>query len=88
MVVCKSVILVKESFFKVLFFLVGFFILIGIVYVVFLGMYLLCLWGVYEFINLKGIFVLLVELMIFVFLMSILYLFSFIVMLFYIMVIM
>ncbi|MCM3202140.1 glycerophosphoryl diester phosphodiesterase membrane domain-containing protein [Bacillus cereus] len=81
----KSATLVKESFFKVLFFLVGFFISIGIVYVVFLGMYLLCLWGVYEFTNPKGTFALLAESTISVFLTSTLYLFSFIVTPFYIM---
>ncbi|MGE7848685.1 glycerophosphoryl diester phosphodiesterase membrane domain-containing protein [Bacillus cereus] len=81
----KSATLVKESFFKVLFFLVGFFISIGIVYVMFLGMYLLCLWGVYEFTNPKGTFALLAESTISVFLTSTLYLFSFIVTPFYIM---
>ncbi|PFN21489.1 glycerophosphoryl diester phosphodiesterase membrane domain-containing protein [Bacillus cereus] len=81
----KSAALVKESFLKVLFFLVGFFVSIGIVYVVFLGMYLLCLWGVYEFTNPKGTFALLAESTISVFLTSTLYLFSFIVTPFYIM---
>lgn len=81
----KSANLVKESFFKVLLFLVGFFISIGIVYVVFLGIYLLCLWGVYEFTNPKGTFALLAESTISVFLTSTLYLFSFIVTPFYIM---
>ncbi|KFN01706.1 glycerophosphodiester phosphodiesterase [Bacillus clarus] len=81
----KSANLVKESFFKVLFFLVGFFISIGIVYMVFLGIYLLCLWGVYEFTNPKGTFALLAESTISVFLTSTLYLFSFIVTPFYIM---
>ncbi|MEY2304579.1 glycerophosphodiester phosphodiesterase [Bacillus anthracis] len=81
----KSATLVKESFFKVLFFLVGFFISIGIVYVIFLGIYLLCLWGVYEFTNPKGTFALLAESTISVFLTSTLYLFSFIVTPFYIM---
>ncbi|MCW9134505.1 glycerophosphodiester phosphodiesterase [Bacillus paramycoides] len=81
----KSATLVKESFFKVLFFLVGFFISIGIVYVVFLGIYLLCLWGVYEFTNPKGTFALLAESTMAVFLTSTLYLFSFIVTPFYIM---
>ncbi|WP_242273465.1 glycerophosphoryl diester phosphodiesterase membrane domain-containing protein [Bacillus cereus group sp. BfR-BA-01310] len=81
----KSATLVKESFFKVLFFLVGFFISIGIVYVVFLGIYLLCLWGVYEFTNPKGTFALLAESTMSVFLTSTLYLFSFIVTPFYIM---
>lgn len=81
----KSAALVKESFFKVLFFLVGFFISIGIVYIVFFGIYLLCLWGVYEFTNPKGTFALLAESTISVFLTSTLYLFSFIVTPFYIM---
>ncbi|HDR7776554.1 TPA: glycerophosphodiester phosphodiesterase [Bacillus tropicus] len=81
----KSATLVKESFFKVLFFLVGFFISIGIVYVIFLGIYLLCLWGVYEFTNPKGTFALLAESTISVFLTSTLYLCSFIVTPFYIM---
>lgn len=81
----KSATLVKESFFKVVFFLVGFFISIGIVYVIFLGIYLLCLWGVYEFTNPKGTFALLAESTISVFLTSTLYLFSFIVTPFYIM---
>ncbi|MEG7965244.1 glycerophosphodiester phosphodiesterase [Bacillus cereus group sp. Sample30] len=81
----KSAKLVKESFFKVLFFLVGFFISIGIVYVLFLGIYLLCLWGVYEFTNPKGTFALLAESTMSVFLTSTLYLFSFIVTPFYIM---
>ncbi|MED0961780.1 glycerophosphodiester phosphodiesterase [Bacillus paramycoides] len=81
----KSATLVKESFFKVLFFLVGFFISIGIVYVVFFGIYLLCLWGVYEFTNPKGTFALLAESTMSVFLTSTLYLFSFIVTPFYIM---
>ncbi|MEC2523636.1 glycerophosphoryl diester phosphodiesterase membrane domain-containing protein, partial [Bacillus thuringiensis] len=81
----KSATLVKESFFKVLLFLVGFFISIGIVYVVFLGIYLLCLWGIYEFTNPKGTFALLAESTISVFLTSTLYLFSFIVTPFYIM---
>lgn len=81
----KSAVLVKESFFKVLFFLVGFFISIGIVYGVFFGMYLLCLWGVYEFTNPQGTFALLAESTISVFLTSALYLFSFIVTPFYIM---
>ncbi|EMI9088890.1 MULTISPECIES: glycerophosphodiester phosphodiesterase [Bacillus] len=81
----KSAKLVKESFFKVLFFLVGFFISIGIVYVIFLGIYLLCLWGVYEFTNPKGTFALLAESTMSVFLTSTLYLFSFIVTPFYIM---
>ncbi|PHA75527.1 glycerophosphoryl diester phosphodiesterase membrane domain-containing protein [Bacillus toyonensis] len=82
---CKSAALVKESFFKVLFFLVGFFISIGIVYIVFFGIYLLCLWGVYEFTNPEGTFALLAESTISVFLTSTLYLFSFIVTPFYIM---
>ncbi|WJE27315.1 glycerophosphodiester phosphodiesterase [Bacillus cereus] len=81
----KSAALVKESFFKVLFFLVGFFISIGIVYIVFWGIYLLCLWGVYEFTNPKGTFALLAESTMSVFLTSTLYLFSFIVTPFYIM---
>ncbi|QWU43529.1 MULTISPECIES: glycerophosphoryl diester phosphodiesterase membrane domain-containing protein [Bacillus] len=81
----KSAALVKESFFKVLFFLVGFFISIGIVYVVFWGIYLLCLWGVYEFTSPKGTFALLAESTMSVFLTSTLYLFSFIVTPFYIM---
>ncbi|AFU16738.1 Glycerophosphodiester phosphodiesterase [Bacillus thuringiensis MC28] len=81
----KSATLVKESFFKVLFFLVGFFISIGIVYIVFFGIYLLCLWGVYEFTNPEGTFALLAESTISVFLTSTLYLFSFIVTPFYIM---
>ncbi|MDT3493306.1 glycerophosphodiester phosphodiesterase [Bacillus toyonensis] len=81
----KSAALVKESFFKVLFFLVGFFISIGIVYIVFFGIYLLCLWGVYEFTNPEGTFALLAESTISVFLTSTLYLFSFIVTPFYIM---
>ena len=51
----------------------------------FLGMYLLCLWGVYEFTNPKGTFALLAESTISVFLTSTLYLFSFIVTPFYIM---
>ncbi|MBF7147486.1 glycerophosphoryl diester phosphodiesterase membrane domain-containing protein [Bacillus toyonensis] len=82
---CKSAALVKESFFKVLFFLVGFFISIGIVYILFFGIYLLCLWGVYEFTNPEGTFALLAESTISVFLTSTLYLFSFIVTPFYIM---
>ncbi|PGD49369.1 glycerophosphodiester phosphodiesterase [Bacillus toyonensis] len=81
----KSAALVKESFFKVLFFLVGFFISIGIVYIVFFGIYLLCLWGVYEFTNPEGTFALLAESTISVFLTSTLYLFSVIVTPFYIM---
>ncbi|MGE7939346.1 glycerophosphoryl diester phosphodiesterase membrane domain-containing protein [Bacillus paramycoides] len=81
----KSATLVKESFFKVLFFLVGFFISIGIVSVVFWGIYLLCLWGFYEFTNPKGTFALLAESTMSVFLTSTLYLFSFIVTPFYIM---
>ncbi|MES9666407.1 glycerophosphodiester phosphodiesterase [Bacillus cereus] len=81
----KSAALVKESFFKVLFFLVGFFISIGIVYGVFFGMYLLCLWGMYEFTNPQGTFALLAESTMSVFLTSTLYLFSFIVTPFYIM---
>ncbi|EEL07879.1 Glycerophosphodiester phosphodiesterase [Bacillus cereus BDRD-ST196] len=81
----KSAMLVKESFFKVLFFLVGFFISIGIVYGVFFGMYLLCLWGMYEFTNPQGTFALLAESTMSVFLTSTLYLFSFIVTPFYIM---
>ncbi|MEM5658864.1 glycerophosphodiester phosphodiesterase [Bacillus toyonensis] len=81
----KSAALVKESFFKVLFFLVGFFISIGIVYILFFGIYLLCLWGVYEFTNPEGTFALLAESTISVFLTSTLYLFSFIVTPFYIM---
>jgi glycerophosphoryl diester phosphodiesterase len=81
----KSAALVKESFFKVLFFLVGFFISIGIVYIVFFGIYLLCLWGVYGFTNPEGTFALLAESTISVFLTSTLYLFSFIVTPFYIM---
>ena len=51
----------------------------------FLGIYLLCLWGVYEFTNPKGTFALLAESTISVFLTSTLYLFSFIVTPFYIM---
>ncbi|MGX5468587.1 glycerophosphoryl diester phosphodiesterase membrane domain-containing protein [Bacillus toyonensis] len=81
----KSAALVKESFFKVLFFLVGFFISIGIVYILFFGIYLLCLWGVYEFTNPEGTFALLAESTISVFLTSTLYLFSSIVTPFYIM---
>ncbi|PGD53187.1 glycerophosphodiester phosphodiesterase [Bacillus wiedmannii] len=81
----KSATLVKESFLKVLFFLVGFFISIGIVYGVFFGMYLLCLWGMYEFTNPQGTFALLAESTMSVFLTSTLYLFSFIVTPFYIM---
>ncbi|KAB2442756.1 glycerophosphoryl diester phosphodiesterase membrane domain-containing protein [Bacillus luti] len=81
----KSATLVKESFLKVLLFLVGFFVSIGIVYVVFFGIYLLCLWGVYEFTNPQGTFALLAESTISVFLTSTLYLFSFIVTPFYIM---
>ncbi|PEI95291.1 glycerophosphodiester phosphodiesterase [Bacillus pseudomycoides] len=81
----KSANLVKESFFKVLFFLIGFFISIGIVFVLLMGMYLLVLWGVYEFTNPKGTFALLAESTLSVFLTSTLYLFSFIVTPFYIM---
>ncbi|MDG2738478.1 glycerophosphodiester phosphodiesterase family protein, partial [Vibrio parahaemolyticus] len=55
------------------------------VYVLFLGIYLLCLWGVYEFTNPKGTFALLAESTMSVFLTSTLYLFSFIVTPFYIM---
>ena len=50
-----------------------------------MGIYLLCLWGVYEFTNPKGTFALLAESTISVFLTSTLYLFSFIVTPFYIM---
>ncbi|MEI4622195.1 glycerophosphodiester phosphodiesterase [Bacillus pfraonensis] len=81
----KSANLVKESFFKVLFFLVGFFISIGIVFVLFMGVYFLILWGVYEFTNPKGTFALLAESTLSVFLTSTLYLFSFIITPFYIM---
>ena len=81
----KSANLVKESFFKVLFFLVGFLISIGIVFVLVTGIYLLFLWGVYEFTNPKGTFALLAESTLSVFLTSTLYLFSFIVTPFYIM---
>ncbi|KLA32623.1 MULTISPECIES: glycerophosphoryl diester phosphodiesterase membrane domain-containing protein [Bacillus] len=81
----KSANLVKESFFKVLFFLVGFFISVGIVFLLFIGIYLLCLWGVYEFTNPAGTFALLAESTMSVFLTSTLYLFSFIVTPFYIM---
>lgn len=81
----KSANLVKESFFKVLFFLIGFFISIGIVFVLLMGMYLLVLWGVYEFTNPQGTFALLAESTLSVFLTSTLYLFSFIVTPFYIM---
>jgi len=81
----KSANLVKGSFFKVLFFLIGFFISIGIVFVLLMGMYLLVLWGVYEFTNPKGTFALLAESTLSVFLTSTLYLFSFIVTPFYIM---
>lgn len=81
----KSAKLVKESFFKVLFFLVGLFISIGIMFVLFMGLYLLLLWCVYEFTNPKGTFALLAESTLSVFLTSTLYLFSFIVTPFYIM---
>ncbi|MEN1937733.1 glycerophosphodiester phosphodiesterase [Paenibacillus sp. 102] len=81
----KSANLVKESFFKVLFFLVGFLISIGIVFVLLMGVYLLFLWGVYEFTNPKGTFALLAESTLSVFLTSTLYLFSFIMTPFYIM---
>ncbi|PDZ18245.1 glycerophosphoryl diester phosphodiesterase membrane domain-containing protein [Bacillus anthracis] len=81
----KSANLVKESFFKVLFFLVGFFISVGIVFFLCVGIYLLCLWGVYEFTNPEGTFALLAESTISVFLTSTLYLFSFIMTPFYIM---
>ncbi|WP_412839211.1 glycerophosphoryl diester phosphodiesterase membrane domain-containing protein [Bacillus paranthracis] len=81
----KSANLVKESFFKVLFFLVGFFISVGIVFLLCVGVYLLCLWGVYEFTNPEGTFALLAESTISVFLTSTLYLFSFIMTPFYIM---
>ncbi|MDZ5607765.1 glycerophosphodiester phosphodiesterase [Bacillus pseudomycoides] len=81
----KSANLVKENFFKVLLFLVGFFISIGIVFILFMGVYLLFLWGVYEFTNPKGTFALLAESTLSVFLTSTLYLFSFIVTPFYIM---
>ncbi|MBC6973992.1 glycerophosphodiester phosphodiesterase [Bacillus sp. Xin] len=81
----KSANLVKESFFKVLFFLIGFFISIGIVFVLLMGMYLLVLWGVYEFTNPEGTFALLAESTLSVFLTSTLYLFSFIMTPFYIM---
>ncbi|WP_410984518.1 glycerophosphoryl diester phosphodiesterase membrane domain-containing protein [Bacillus cereus] len=81
----KSANLVKENFFKVLFFLIGFFISIGIVFVLLMGMYLLVLWGVYEFTNPEGTFALLAESTLSVFLTSALYLFSFIMTPFYIM---
>ncbi|MGW6190905.1 glycerophosphoryl diester phosphodiesterase membrane domain-containing protein [Bacillus cereus] len=81
----KSANLVKESFFKVLFFLVGVFISVGMVFLLFIGVYLLCLWGVYEFTNPEGTFALLAESTISVFLTSTLYLFSFIMTPFYIM---
>ena len=81
----KSAKLVKESLFKVLFFLVGLFISIGIMFVLFMGLYLLLLWCVYEFTNPKGTFALLAESTLSVFLTSTLYLFSFIVTPFYIM---
>ncbi|RXJ11493.1 glycerophosphodiester phosphodiesterase [Bacillus albus] len=81
----KSANLVKESFFKVLFFLVVFFISVGIVFLLCVGIYLLCLWGVYEFTNPEGTFALLAESTISVFLTSTLYLFSFIMTPFYIM---
>ncbi|MCI0766193.1 glycerophosphodiester phosphodiesterase [Bacillus sp. TL12] len=81
----KSANLVKENFFKVLFFLIGFFISIGIVFVLLMGMYLLVLWGVYEFTNPEGTFALLAESTLSVFLTSTLYLFSFIMTPFYIM---
>ena len=80
----KSAKLVKESFLKYYSFS-RIFISIGIVYVLFLGIYLLCLWGVYEFTNPKGTFALLAESTMSVFLTSTLYLFSFIVTPFYIM---
>lgn len=81
----KSANLVKESFFKVLFFLVVFLISIGIVFVLFTGIYLLFLWSVYEFTNPKGTFALLAESTLSVFLTSTLYLLGFIVTPFYIM---
>ena len=73
-----------ESFFKVLFFLVGFHICRNC-FLLCVGVYLLCLWGVYEFTNPEGTFALLAESTISVFLTSTLYLFSFIMTPFYIM---
>ncbi|MDM5153385.1 glycerophosphodiester phosphodiesterase [Bacillus sp. DX1.1] len=81
----KSAILVKESFFKVVLFLIGFFISIGIVFLFFTGIYLLLLWALYYVTNPEGTFALLAESTLSVFLTSTLYVFSFIVTPFYIM---
>lgn len=81
----QSARLVKENFLKVLFFLVGFFISIGVAFLLFTGVYLLLLLGVYEFTNPEGTFALLAQSTISVFVTSALYIFSFIVTPFYIM---
>ncbi len=81
----KSATLVKESFFKVLFFLVGFFISVGIVFSFMCRNLFTLSVGVYEFTNPEGTFALLAESTISVFLTSTLYLFSFIMTPFYIM---
>lgn len=81
----KSAILVKESFFKVVLFLIGFFISIGIVFLFFTGIYLLLLWALYYATNPEGTFALLAESTLSVFLTSTLYVLSFIVTPFYIM---
>ena len=74
----------KGKLFESTVLLVGFFVSMDCVCCI-LGIYLLCLWGVYEFTNPKGTFALLAESTMSVFLTSTLYLFSFIVTPFYIM---
>ncbi|WP_459502524.1 glycerophosphoryl diester phosphodiesterase membrane domain-containing protein [Bacillus sp. C1] len=81
----KSAKLVHGNFFKVVLFLVGFLIAVGIVFLLFMGLYLLGLWGVYEFTNPSGTFALVAESTLSVFSISALYVFSFIVTPFYIM---
>ncbi|MCM3737629.1 glycerophosphodiester phosphodiesterase [Bacillus cytotoxicus] len=81
----QSATLVSENFLKVLFFFIGFFISIGIVFLMFTGVYLLLLLGIYEFTNPEGTFALLAQSTLSVFLTSTLYIFSFIVTPFYIM---
>ncbi|MEH6889433.1 glycerophosphodiester phosphodiesterase [Bacillus sp. JJ864] len=81
----KSAMLVRENFLKVLFFLGGFFLSTSIVLLLFTGVYLLLLFGIYQFTNVEGTFALLANSTLSVFFTSTSYLFDFIVTPFYIM---
>lgn len=81
----KSATIVKQNFFKMILFFIGFFSAVALLFIFFFGMYLLLLLGVWHVTNPAGTFAVLAESTLSVFLTSIMYVFSFIVTPFYIM---